>query len=339
MTALERYTRLEGLALWRPSPGEQRRDVIVSLGDASLMIHDSRSEAILGHWSLPAVRRVNKGRSPAVYSPDGAEDGEMIETEDAVLIEALETIQSALTPKPPMRWLRYALLGTAAVAVVASVAILPDILVRQTATMVPPAMRGQIAREVLDGMALSPTNERICAEPNARQAMATLRNRVLGPEWRVVVVDGFEGFTATALPGRMIVLSAALVESIPSAEGLAGWMLAQSLVHDQHDPLLDVLDYAGTGATLALLTTGALPSGTLDHYAALHFQGAPREPDPTGIADALAARGIVAVDYASSLPENANAIIEILNRAAVPDRPTRLLSDGEWLTIQGICGA
>ena len=70
MTALSKYQRLEASALWRDSISGQRRDVIVSLGDASLVITD-KNERPLTHWSLAAVQRANPGAMPAVFHPDG----------------------------------------------------------------------------------------------------------------------------------------------------------------------------------------------------------------------------------------------------------------------------
>jgi hypothetical protein len=69
MTALKKYKRLEGPAVWRAGPQAQGRDVVISLGKSSLVISDARSGAIVSHWSLPALTRLNPGREPAVYSP------------------------------------------------------------------------------------------------------------------------------------------------------------------------------------------------------------------------------------------------------------------------------
>ena len=56
MTALKKYARLEATALWRAGPDVQRREVIVSIGDATLVISDLKDQA-LTHWSLAAVDR------------------------------------------------------------------------------------------------------------------------------------------------------------------------------------------------------------------------------------------------------------------------------------------
>ncbi|MEC7963138.1 MAG: hypothetical protein VX201_07695, partial [Pseudomonadota bacterium] len=76
-TALRKYQRLEATALWRPTPEEQRREVIVSIGDATLVITDMQDRA-LTHWSLPALQRANPGSWPALYHPDG-DSGETLE--------------------------------------------------------------------------------------------------------------------------------------------------------------------------------------------------------------------------------------------------------------------
>ena len=44
MTALSKYQRLESAGLWRQDADAQRRDVVVNLGDASLVLSDPRSE-------------------------------------------------------------------------------------------------------------------------------------------------------------------------------------------------------------------------------------------------------------------------------------------------------
>ena len=56
MTALSKYDRLEATGLWRINPSEQRREVVVSIGDATLIISDINDTA-LTHWSLAAVER------------------------------------------------------------------------------------------------------------------------------------------------------------------------------------------------------------------------------------------------------------------------------------------
>lgn len=339
MTALEKYARLEGSGVWREGPDEQRRNVAVSLGDASLMIADSRSGVILSHWSLPAVQHINRGHKPAIYAPSDTSDGETLELDDAILIEALETVHAALSPRQPFRKMRI-VLAVGTIALIAGVASwLPQVLVDRTAVSVPPAMRQQIGRDALDSLTFSATTERICTDPEGRQALATLRNRVLGSGWRVSVVTGVQEFERAHLPGQLMVLGQDLIERLDSAEALAGWMLAEVLASEAHDPLLDALHFVGIRATFTLMTTGTLPDIALLGYAERRFRDVAPLPDADALGTRLDQLGLSPTAFALSLPEDADELAE-----ALADRPSefgrqyqRLLSDGEWLTLQEIC--
>ena len=107
MTALSEYARLETTGLWRETPDSQRREVVVSLGDATLVI-STMTDSALSHWSLPAVHRLNPGKRPALYAPD-AEADELLEISEPQMIEAIETLRRAIDrtrPKPGrLRWL------------------------------------------------------------------------------------------------------------------------------------------------------------------------------------------------------------------------------------------
>ena len=86
--------------VWRQTPEAQRREVIVSFGDATLIIADGRSAHALTHWSMPALVRLNPGKRPAVYAP--AEDGsEELEIEDATMIAAIEKVQAKIEARRP----------------------------------------------------------------------------------------------------------------------------------------------------------------------------------------------------------------------------------------------
>ena len=54
MTALTQYQRLEATGIWRKSAEAQRIDVIISIGESSLVITDI-NEKPLAHWSLAAL--------------------------------------------------------------------------------------------------------------------------------------------------------------------------------------------------------------------------------------------------------------------------------------------
>lgn len=335
MTALTHYRTLEGTGLWRPDARAQRRDVAVKLGAGSLTLADSRSGAVLAHWALAALVRDNPGRLPAVFRPAPEPEGESLETEDSLLIEAIETVQAALNPPPRGRWLRWGVLAVGLAVVLAGLFLLPQTLILRTAAIVPEAMRAQVGREALEAMLRAGGGVRLCAEPSGRQALTVLRNRVLGANWRVQVIDGVNGFEAAHLPGRIVVLNRALVERLDSAEALAGWLIVQELAHDARDPMLDVLAHAGTRATLGMLTSGALPEGALEGFAAARLARPPVWPEAGAVAARLTTLGLPFAPFAQSLPPDAARLAAVLS--AGPDRGAPVLTDGEWLTLQAVC--
>lgn len=58
MTALDKYQRIEALGLWRADNVSQRKDVLISIGETTLLISDMQEQP-LAHWSLAAIERAN----------------------------------------------------------------------------------------------------------------------------------------------------------------------------------------------------------------------------------------------------------------------------------------
>ena len=340
MTALKKYKRLEGPAVWRADPAAQRRDVVLSLGKASLVITDSRSGQIVSHWSLPAVTRLNPGREPAVYAAGPEDQSETLEIDDLTLIEALETIRAALKPRARLRHARKLLAGLSVLAVAVLAWLwLPPALIDHTARIVPPAKRAEIGRAALADLTHAAGGPRLCTDPAGRQALTTLRLRVLGTGFTAAILTGGAAFGTAHLPGRLVVIDARLLERLDSAEALAGYLLVEEAALLANDPMRDVLAHAGTAATFRLLTTGSLPETALAGFAAQRFAAAPFHPDPDRLAARFESLGISPAAFALSLPPAAAGLARALAEAASPANPAPLLSDGEWLTLTQICQA
>jgi hypothetical protein len=338
MTALKKYKRLEGPAVWRGDPQAQRRDVVISLGKSSLVIIETRSGAILSHWSLPALTRLNPGREPAVYAAGPEEASETLEIDDLTLIEALETIRSALQPRAHLRHLRKGLMAVSVVAVLLVAWLwLPPALVDHTARIVPPAKRAEVGRMALAELTHSSNGPRLCTDPAGRQALTTLRLRVLGPGFTVAVLSGGQAFGSAHLPGRLVLIDQRLLDRLDSAEALAGYLLLEEQALLMRDPMRDVLSHAGTGATFRLLTTGSLPDTALSGYAAKRFAAAPFAADPQRLGTRFEAQEIAPAAFALSLPPSSDGLARALADVRTPGNPAPLLSDGEWLTLTQIC--
>ncbi|MGQ0563810.1 MAG: hypothetical protein ACT4OK_01895 [Gemmobacter sp.] len=338
MTALKKYRKLESRGLWRDLPETQKREVVVNLGDASLVLSDPRSDVALTHWSLPAIHRINPGQRPAVFSP--AEDAtEVLELDDADMISALETVAAAIASgrARPGR-LRLAILAGLLSAVVGvAVLVMPGALVRHTAGVLPPATRDQIGGLVLTDLAR--LTGAPCNSPGGVQALARLALRVFGPTATpglVVVRDGVEG--ALSLPGNRIVLSQALIAIPDGPDVAAGHALASSLRATLADPMLPLLRHAGTFATFGLLTTGRLGPGAIrGHAERLLATPKPLLPDEP-LLDRFRLAEVPSSPYAYALDPTGETVLSLIEADPWPNGPPRpLLTDEDWLRLQDIC--
>ena len=335
MTALDRYSRLESPGLWRDDQGGPRREVIVSMGDATLVISEFRSERALAHWSLPAVLRVNPGLLPARFAP-GPDALEELEIEDPEMLAALSRVQALIEAKRPHPGrLRLALLIGAAVAVAAAGLVwVPGAIVAQAVRVVPPEMRAEIGRTIMaDVFRLSGA---ACTAPEGRQALGRLGERLFGAGAGALIGMG-AGLSGTRhLPGGTILIGRDLVEGAGSAEVLAGDILAEAARMDARDPLGELLAWTGTPASLGLLTTGALNPDRMVGYAEVLLT---RAEAPVG-AEHLAARFRSAATDPSAWANAVNlpeADRRALAEAGAGTAAKPVLSDADWVALQGIC--
>ena len=62
MTALDKYQRIEALGLWRADNVSQRKDVLISIGETTLLISDMQEQPLAPvsytHLTLPTNREV-----------------------------------------------------------------------------------------------------------------------------------------------------------------------------------------------------------------------------------------------------------------------------------------
>jgi hypothetical protein len=340
MTALEKFQRLEASGLWRAAPDEQRRDTVVSLGKATLTISDSRSGAILSHWSLPAVVRLNPGQTPALFAPTDpqGDEGETLELDDPLMIDALTTIRRALSPKRIGRRVRLAMAG-AALAAVALVGLVwvPRALTDHAASITPQAARAQLGRQIVEALATTTPPVRGCAAPAGRAALTSLRLRLMGSNHRLLVLDGAPDLTVTYVPGRLILVGRAFLEGLDSAETLAGHVLAAELALEGDDPMRALLRHAGVVATTRFLTTGDLPRDSLASFGALTLARPAPPIDPAALSARMAERNVPIGPYLATLTDE--GLTEAMTQAQLPTARALqpLVSDGEWLTLQNIC--
>lgn len=338
MTALAKYQRLEARGLWRDLPEAQRREVVVALGEASLVMTDPRSNAPLAHWSLPALIRANPGQVPAVYTP-GEDAAESLELDDADMVQALETVHRAIESAKarPGRLRGTILAATLAGVLAAGVFLLPDAVIRHTASVLPPATRAAIGRIALEDMAR--LTGAPCVAPAGRAALDRLSARLFPGEARVDLFVVREALTgATYLPDRRVVLSESLLAEAEGPEVAAGHVLAAWSVAAADDPMIGLLTHAGLVATFRLLTSGNLPADAVAGYADTVLRR-PFQPPPTEpfLARVRAAE-VSSSPYAYAVDPTGETVLPLIEADPFPAGPPRpLLPDAEWVALQDIC--
>jgi hypothetical protein len=340
VTALTRYARLECPGIWRAEPDAQRLDVVVSFGDSSLVISDTAGRA-LSHWSLAAVARINPGEVPALYTPS-AEATELLEVADDTMVEAVETVRRAVARARPRggRVRALALAASLAAVVAASVFWLPEALVRHAVAVLPEPSREEMGTRLF--AAIERVSRPPCRGPRADRALAAVAARLApavpgGVASVVVVPDAVE--RALALPGGTIVAGRALVEDHETPEVLAGYVLAEAVRAGAEPPLADLLEAAGTWAVVRLLTTGHLPETAFAGYAEARLTDPPAAPPAPALLPAFAAAGLPSTPYAYARDVTGESVLPLVEgdpmrgEAALP-----LMSDGDWVALQNVCG-
>jgi len=336
MTALKKYDRIEATGLWRASPDVQRREVIVSIGNATLLISDMKDQP-LTHWSLAAIARANPGTRPAIYYPDG-DEGETLELpEDEVqMIDAIEKLRRAVNrarPRPGrLRWLG---VGLSIAAVLALIFFwLPGAMRDNTLRVVPQVKRASLGTALLDR--LQRVSGTACNTPAGLTALSRLAARLNVD--KLAVLPDMNG-PSLHLPGGLIVLDRSVIEDFEEPDVAAGYILAEVARRADLDPLRALLDAVGPRENFRLLTTGDLSPQSLDTYAEHLSTTAPAPPEITALLALFDAASLRSTPYARARDITGETVLELIEADPMAGRPTEpLLSDGDWLRLQGICG-
>jgi hypothetical protein len=213
----------------------------------------------------------------------------------------------------------------------------PGALVRHTAKVLPPATRAEIGALAMDD--LTRLTGAACSNPGGMQALARLALRIFGPVATpelAVVREGFEG--ALTLPGNRIVLSEALIAVPDGPEVAAGHALSEALRASAADPMIPLLQHAGTFAAFRLLTTGGISADAIEGHAEtlLREAGAPVPDEP--LLERFRAAEVPSSPYAYALDPTGESTLALIEADPWPKGPPRpLLSDEDWLRLQDIC--
>ncbi|SDE85668.1 hypothetical protein [Limimaricola pyoseonensis] len=333
MTALKEFARLETIGSWRPEPEAAPREVTVSFGEATLVLSDQSNRPVT-HWSLPALNRLNPGETPALYAPD-EDASETLEIDDETMIGALEKVRRAVAARQPRpgRLRQGAIWGGLGLAAFLAVFWLPGALMQQTLGVVPPGKRSEFGATLL-GMVQSHTGP-TCRDPLGSEALNRLRDRTLGRDGGQIVVVPDKLAGPIYLPGGIVVLPGSLLDETEDPVVVAGHVIAAAASRDEADPLDALLREAGFGTVLRLLTTGDIPTEKLQDRAERLVATPAPVPGDEVLLDRFAKAGVPIGPWARATGEGPDAAVLVAAEAGAARGP--VLSDGDWVSLQGIC--
>lgn len=337
MTALTELERLESPGAWRAGPDARLQEVVVSFGDATLILSDPKSDRPLTHWSLPAVTRLNPGEMPALYGPGSGTPDEQLEITEELMIDAIERVHRVIASRRahPGR-LRGGLTALAALAMLAALFIwLPQALIRHAARIAPPAQAAQVGRVILADMTRSTGAP--CQRASGEAVLAYLAGKLLDPPARIVLLPADLG-GVRRLPGNLYVAGQDMLDEETLPDLLAGHLLAASLASDQGEPLQQALDQAGLRAAVQLMTSGRMPSTALQGYGETLLTAPLDRPEDAALLAAMAEKNVSAEPYAKSLGQGGDSLRAMIAADPARDAPSApVLTDEQWSALRLIC--
>ena len=252
MTALDKYLRLESTGQWRESAGAEPREVLVSFGDATLVLSDF-DETPLAHWALAATQRIAMEAGRALYTPD-VEGFETLEIDDAEMIEAIAQVSRISIPKPRRKRGRWVALGALVAAVASGVYFAPSALRGQALRMTSLDSARQLGREMIDIEGL-----KICRQPAADSARETLEERLFPDrDFRLLVLR--DGPAGVRFPGGLLLVGESTLAALATPEDLAAWL---ALVAADPAPEPKIFADSALSEVFTYVTTGTIPEPRL----------------------------------------------------------------------------
>ena len=302
MTALKAYDRLECTGLWRSGPATQRREVVVSCGQATLILTDMQNRP-LAHWSLAAVDVQTHKEDAATLRPAPGSE-ESLEISDKTMLEALLKVQKAIDrSRPHPGRLRFILAASSVVLLSFATLIWgPQAMVSYASNVLPEAKRVQLGQVLAEriGQLAGP----YCTSPEGIRSAALLMERLAPKAALELRVLPGQRTAPIILPGGKVILFDNMVGQSDDPAVTAGYVASAIVTLNAADPLGTYLREAGTLVSISLITSNELSNRQLDQLAKIALSDQ-RRPAST-----------------------------IQPPTAISTPP---LPDGAWLGLQAIC--
>lgn len=215
MTAIEKYIRLEAVGQWKETPDSDGREVIVSFGDATLVLSDMK-ENPLSHWALAGMQRMSLTGAKAVYTPD-TQGFETLEIDDANMVEAIAQVSRLTVNQAPKR--RGYGLWVGLFMLLAGLAAVAPLAIRYQAR----AMTGSDSQRYLGYQMIEAVRVSQCTNSEGVRARDLLMSRVFEDDSHRLIITDMD-LQPKQFPGGIFLLSRAGLQSLLTPEDLAKWL-------------------------------------------------------------------------------------------------------------------
>ena len=334
MTALKGYDRLECTGLWRSGPAAQRREVVISVGEATIVLTDMQNRA-LAHWSLAAVDVQKHAGDKATLRP-GADSEESLEIADRAMLEALLKVQKAIDRSRPHPGRLRLILAVSSVMITSVVSVLwgPQAVISYASKVLPEVKRIQLgdALALRIGQLAGP----YCSSPEGSRTAEKLVARLNTPARLSLSVLPGQRSRPIALPGGKVVLFENMVTAYDDPAVTAGHVLFALAASQNNDPVRLYLEQAGPLISLGLIASNDLSEAQIDQLAKIALSQ-PAIPAPRTALLNLFAKAEISVSPFAQTLSGAEAQ-DLTDQDPFPTgSPYPVLADGAWLGLQAIC--
>tara|TARA_R110002096_G_scaffold22170_6_gene71541 strand:+ start:12852 stop:13853 length:1002 start_codon:yes stop_codon:yes gene_type:complete len=331
MTAIKEFERLEALGLWRETSDAQRREVVISFGDTTLVLSDINNRP-LTHWSLAAIENIGTADSGTIFTVDEL-GAETLEIEDPTMIMAIGKIRAAIDASRPhpgrLRWYISAI--TLLLFVGFSLFWLPDALTKYAASIVPQPRAEQIGDALIK--AVQKTTGSVCSSPSGTRALQRLEKRVFGTSANRLRIIEMGSRPSFHLPGGNILLNQNLTVQSSEANLLAGYAIMERASQQEETPFLELFNFIGMRKTFGFLGTGSISNTDLNAFADWQLSGPTSDPSPELMMNIFKSANVPFTDFATHSKRP-----DMLKMQDIPeDSTTPILSDNDWISLQEIC--
>lgn len=252
MTALDKYTRLEAIGQWREAPDDIPTEVVVSFGDATLVLSDL-DENPLCHWAMAATNRISLIGKHAVYTPD-TEGFETLEISAPEMIEAISQVSSAGSETPQKKRRVFGVFIIFLLALVGGIVYAAPVLLQAQANrMTSPASARKLGMDMFHALDL-----KLCHEARADIAKSLFENRAF-PKTDIELLIVKDEAAEHVFPGHVIVLGNDRLRGISSPEMLASLINTIMFEKSSLDAIKNLFSDSNPGELFDYVTTGALP--------------------------------------------------------------------------------